>query len=150
VPYERECVEASARVHSGLVWAFPPSFSFELHVASLGPYRGLLELKRQGKPYREERFRVTGEVRARTTAHHLAGLTVTYLGRRGEEVRLAEWSPGLLQFPTEARVPVDAYLDVDTQWRGPGIQVVKVGGSTGWETDVDVYVNLCYELTWVG
>ena len=133
-----------------MVWGLPPSFRFEIHVASLGPYSQVLELKRRNSPYREERFRVRGLVRVRTSAHHISGVTVTYLGRMGSEVKLAEYAPGWLEFPTAVEVPVDVYLDVDTQWRGLGIQAIKVSGSTGWETDVHVYVDLCYDLTWVG
>lgn len=148
--YESNCVNTSARVHSGWAWTFPPAFAFELHVASLGPYRSVLELKKAGKPYRETRFRIYGEVQASTTAHHLSGLTVTYLGRSGSEIKIADWRPGVFEYPTQTRIPINTYLDVDTQWRGLGIQVIKISGSTGWETDVDITANICYELTWVG
>jgi hypothetical protein len=148
LPTEKACSSAKVKVHSG-PWYWP---QFEAKLLLPGPFVELLRLKKESKPYTLQRFRAWGVVKIKSLVTIL-GLPVSvfdpavyYLGRSGSEVELAR--PG--DRGAEVEVSFDRHLDVYREWRGPGLQGLKVSGKTGWECDVEVYVDACFELTWVG
>jgi hypothetical protein len=148
LPSEKNCSNISVKAHSG-PWYWP---QFEVKLLLPGPFKGVLGLKKENKPYTLERFRAWGVVKAKTTGTFLwmpiniILLTAYYLGRSGVEVELAKWTTP----SPEATLDIDKYLDVYREWRGLGIQGIRVFGRTSWETDVELNVSICFELTWVG
>ena len=146
---EKVCSSIKVKAHSG-PWYWP---QFEAKLLLPGPFKGLLKLKREGRPYTLQRFRAWGTVKIKAlgtaplgTPINIFDPTVYYLGRSGSEIEIARPKAS----GTEVEVSFDRYLDVYREWRGPGLQGLKVVGRTGWECDVEVYVEACFELTWVG
>jgi hypothetical protein len=136
------------RIRSGVDWRM----YFNVVVMSPGPYRGVLELKKGNRPYTLQRFHVYGKIVAEAVnppplVGYVDWAGVVYLGKAGNEVLLGKQVCGA----SRCEVYVDKYLDVATEWRGLGVQALRVEGFTGWWLDVDVYSdNVCFELTWVG
>jgi hypothetical protein len=149
LPSEHRCSTLRVKARSG-PWYWP---QFEAKLLLPGPFKGLLELKREGRPYTLQRFRAWGTIKARTLGAGPIGVPVyvvfmsaSYMGRSGVEVELARWRGS----SPEAELTVDRHLDVYREWRGPGLQGLRVTGRTSWECDVELSASICFELTWVG
>jgi len=127
---------------------------YSIAIFSQGPYKAILGLKAGNKPYTPQRFRAFGKVRAEIVnppplVGNLNWLSVSYLGKDGKEIELASQTN---IFKPSTELAFDKYLDIYSEWRGLGVQVIRVSGNTTWIwLDIDVTVeSLCYELTWVG
>jgi hypothetical protein len=127
---------------------------FSVAIFSKGPYRGILELKSKNKPYTLQRFHIYGKlvveaVNPPPAFGYIDWAGVLYLGKKGNEVLLKKQMCG----GSRCEIDVDSYLDIATEFRGLGIQVIRIEGFTGWWFDVDIYTDsrgICFELTWVG
>lgn len=125
---------------------------FNVALFTPGPYTGVLKRKAEGKPYTLQRFRIYGEVSVEAVnpppiVGYIDWVRVLYLGRKGDEHVLKFEACGKARCTT----PVDSHIDVKTEFRGLGVQALRVEGAAGWWFDVDIHVSsLCLELTWVG
>ena len=155
---ERVCVPVSW--HYTIEWT-NPNKGFELRMICEGPWKGIFASKRAGK-YQPLRFSVTGSLNFKLSTTPMICtlglmLDIYYLGRGGSELKIGWWdlSGGdLLAGKAEYTVGLDKSLDVNTEWRGPGLQGFRITGSIpavnplcGY--DVDVSGEICMTLTWV-
>lgn len=145
MPIESMCGRLTARI--SLPWWFTKG---DVSFFYLGPYENILEMKAYNKPYTVERFRIYGKITAKTDIIGLGVLSANYLGRQGVEVGLGEIRRSPAEGATYIELPVDKYIDVDREWRGLGLQVIKVHVEAYGGCDVTVTADLCFDLTWVG
>jgi hypothetical protein len=146
---ERVCT-GSFRIRTGVNL----SRYFNVVVFSSGPYRGILELKRRNRPYTLQRFHVYGRVVVEAVSPppllgYIDWAGAVYLGKKGSEVLLKRQMCGA----SRCEITIDSYLDLATEFRGLGVQALRIEGYTGWWFDVDIYSEgdgICFELTWVG
>jgi len=150
VPYEVSCNPVSVRAEVPSPWlGYAPEFSASVLLA--GPFVNLLDLKSRNAPYAVQRFGVRGGLTVTVVSGEvgeraLTFLEVYYLGRGGREllVHRRGWTP------SGAYVEFDRYLDVYTEWRGLGVQGLRLRGASAVGGTVHLDGEVCFDLTWVG
>jgi len=148
---EQKCVTVSTEAPSS--WLQYGSIAAATgYIMLLGPYKSILNKKRANQSYTLQRFRMWGTITCTALGEHwlipfnVNSVEVYYLGRGGNEIKIAEASCN----SRTCTAQIDNYLDVDTEFRGLGIQALKVIAKLNWQFNVRIDANICMELTWVG
>jgi hypothetical protein len=143
MPIETTCSQISTEFQSTNI-----AFSVSKYFLFNGPYKGIFQLKANNQPYTLQRFRVYGKVILDPGYGYAGPLSVYYVGREGQEIQIGSKSSSAFTGPLE--LDLDAYVDVNTQFRGLGIQELRVDGQVSYTTKAVLTVNVCFDLTWVG
>lgn len=147
MPIETKCSSISGTIHIGN----PFYTRGDLMFFTPGPFEEILKMKALNQPYTLQRFRVYGNISVSISGWFtvLTMVAVSYLGRGGKEIGI-DFTATQHDWGKRVDLSIDKYLDVYSEFRGLGVQAIKVVVVANWTGDVTVTGNICYDLTWVG